>query len=907
MKTIKKENNQILGNQEQFHHLIDMSPNIIFVYQEGRIVFANTKATRIIGGNNAGLIGKSIKDLFGPKFEEKISSLLKKRDEDMVVGKLISLDGREIYLQTSVVEVNFNSNKAIMVVGQDITSTRKILGGETELFHYHADMAIREARKAGKNKYTPSCDYEQSFTSNPLKMEMDLYEAIERNELLLHYQPRVDLKTGNIIGVEALVRWNHGKFGIIPPGSFISIAEESGLINPIGEWTLFTACKQNKEWHRKGFLTVVSVNLSPLQFTKENFVETVERALRETGLEPSYLELEITENMTVDIDRTIGILDKLKKLGVRISIDNFGTGFSSLSYLKQFPLDSLKIDQSFVQKLYQDPNDETIVKTIISMAHNLNLSVVAKGIETREQLLFLQEYLCEEGQGYFFTKALPAAELEERYYDIQKKVKEFGLSETRNEHIWMQEMLRKARKELSETIRFQQGMIFKYKLINGEFIHTLCDGELLYRMGLVPSQVVGKSLFDFLPHEFAVDKLSYYERAWNGEEHLTYENESEGIFYLAALSPVRRGGEVVEVIGSCVDITERKRVEKELQESQKKYRTIADNMNDLVSILDIKGKVLYASPSHETVLGHPIEYYEGKNALHYIHPNDQLTTSSIYQQIMEEKLAQKSEVRIKNKDQEWKLFEFFSNPVLGDHGEVEHIVVTGRDITEKRTAEEQLWKAEKLQLVGELAAGVAHEIRNPITAIKGFIQLFQRGMIKDEYFDVILGEFDRIEDIIKEFLSLAKNQEMKPSFASIPVLLKEVETLLESEANLMNIQFSMELESNVPQIMCDPNQLKQVFINIIKNSIESIQTDGLIKIRICTEEDFLVVKISDNGIGISEERLQRLGEPFYSNKEKGTGLGLMISFRIIKQHNGTITFKSKENQGTTVEIRLPKS
>jgi PAS domain S-box-containing protein len=634
--------------------------------------------------------------------------------------------------------------------------------------------------------------------------------------------------------------------------------------------------------------------------------KTIEKILRETELEANFLELEITESITADIKRTIATLHQLKKLGVRIGIDNFGTGFSSLNYLKQFPVDTLKVDQTFVRKLHNNPNDETIIKTIISMAHNLNLNVVAEGIETKEQLIFLQQHLCDVGQGYLFSQPLPANELEDKWMGIQKIVLEFWLPQDTNNRIWMKELLRKARKELAETIRLQQGMIFKYKLVNGRFIHTLCDGELLYRIGLIPAQVVGKQLEDFLPKENALFKLAHYERAWNGEERVTYVSEGNGITYLAALSPVKHCGQVVEVIGSCVDITEQLQMKKELEESQKKYQLIADNMTDIIQIIDLNGKSVYASPSHKTVLGYPPEYFEGKSALEHIHPDEVTNISTMFNQILNTKVPTKSEIRCLHKNGDWKLLESSLTPVTGEQGNVEQLVVVGRDITEKRRAEEQLWKAEKLQLVGELAAGVAHEIRNPITAIKGFIQLFQRGMIKDEYFDVILMEFNRIEDIIKEFLSLAKNQEMKPSVVSIPTLLSEVVTLLESEANLLNIQFLREIKPDVPRIMCDPNQLKQVFINIIKNSYDAIESAGIIKISVCTEKDFLVIKIYDNGIGISEERLQRLGEPFYSNKEKGTGLGLMISTRIIKQHNGTITFKSKENQGTTVEVRLPR-
>ncbi|MED4229470.1 EAL domain-containing protein, partial [Neobacillus cucumis] len=770
-----------------------------------------------------------------------------------------------------------------------------------------ADFAMYQAKKEGKNNFKFYSSNNQAYNINPLKLEMDLHKAVEQEELLLHYQSKVSLKTGKIVGVEALIRWNHPEWGQVSPGTFIPIAEETGLIIPIGEWALYTACKQNKEWQQKGFTTTISVNLSAKQFTLSNLDETVARILNETRLEPRYLELEITESITANIERTITTLQKLKRIGVRISIDDFGTGFSSLNDLQKFPLDTLKIDQSFVRRLQNNPNDETIIKTIISMAHNLNLNVVAEGIETKEQLVFLQEHLCDEGQGYLFTKPLIANELENSVMNIQKVVKEYGISQDVNERIWSDELVRIAKKELNETIRLQQGMTFKFKNINGKLIHTLCDGELLYRFGLIPSLVVGKQLKDFLPKEIAEKKEEYYQRAWNGEEHVNYEDEINGISYLAALSPIKRGGEVVEVIGSCIDITDRKKAEKALLDSETKYRLIAENMTDLIILFDVNQKGIYASPSHESVLGYSSEYFEGNSTLNLIHPDDVDNAMRQFTEVFNTKVPARVEVRLLHANGEWKLFDCTGTPVMGENDQVEHIMVVSKDITEKRKAEEMLWNAEKLSIVGELAAGVAHEIRNPLTSIKGFIQLFREGFVKPEYFNVILTEFNRIEEIIKEFLTLAKPQEIQPKLVNIPLLLKEIETLLESETLLNDVHFSIEIEPDLPLVMCDANQMKQVLINLCKNSFDAtdIKENGFIGVKAYLNQDHLIIQIRDNGIGISEERLKRLGEPFYSNKEKGTGLGLMTCFRIIKQHKGTLTFDSKENQGTTVEIRLP--
>lgn len=778
-------------------------------------------------------------------------------------------------------------------------------GQSEELLIKHSESAMYQAKKEGRNKYKFYTFDENEGRVDALKLELELHKAIENNHLLLHYQPKINLNTGKIVGVEALIRWDHPEWGMVSPETFIPIAEETGLILPIGEWVLNAACKQNKTWQQQGFSTVVSVNLSAIQFNQTNIIDIIESILQKTGLEPHFLEIEITESMTVDIDRTILMLQQLKKIGVHVSIDDFGTGFSSLSYLKNFPVDTLKMDQSFVKELRNNPNDETIVKTIISMSHNLNLIVVAEGIETKEQLVFLQQHLCDEGQGNFLGKPLTASQLLEKRIEIEKIVEEHGIPKDINQQLLLKELLESAQRELHDTIRLQQGMIFKYKKINERFIHTQCDGELLYRLGMIPSQVIGKELADFLPYRIALDKTAYYKKAWEGEEFVTYEEELNGINYLTTLRPIKKAGEVVQVIGSCIDITKRKKAEKALQESEAKYRLISENMTDIIMLLDINGTIQYASPSLGNVLGNPLKSYKGKRSFDLIHPDDRQSVKMGFEKLLNTMNPLRMEARFVNVDGKSLLFEGLGTPVLGENGDPEHFIVVGRDITEKREMEEQLSKSEKLAVVGQLAAGVAHEVRNPITSIKGFIQLLEEGIMKKEFFEVISREFKQVEKILEEFINLAKPKEIQLKKANIKTVLKEVETLLKPEANLKNVEIFTEYKQNLPQIMCDSNQIKQVFINIIKNSIEAIPKNGLVKIQSSIEGKNVLIRIIDNGIGISDERVQKLGEPFYSNKEKGTGLGLMICFRIVREHNGSIKVKSKENEGTTVEVRLP--
>ncbi len=778
-------------------------------------------------------------------------------------------------------------------------------GTTVEQLIKHADFAMYQAKKNSSNTFAFFSSSVNDNKINPLKMEIDLHKALERNEFLLHYQPKVSLKTGNIIGLEALIRWNHPEFGMVSPGTFIPIAEESGLIIPIGEWALHEACYQNKKWHEQGFKSAVSVNLSPRQFTQTNLTDTIAKVLEKTGLEPHLLEVEITESMTADIARTTVTLQELKKLGIKISIDDFGIGFSSLNYLKLFPVDTLKIDQSFVSELSNNPHDETIVKTIIAMAHNLNLNVVAEGIETREQLVFLQQHLCNDGQGYFFSKPLSPKELEENMKDIQNSVKNNGISQDLKERIWAEELVLLARKELQETLRLQQGMTVKFKKIDGRFIHTLCDGALLYKLGFIPHQIIGKELKDFLPLSDAQSKEIYYERAWNREDNVSFEAELNGIYYLAMLRPIFRGGEVVEVIVSCTDITERKKVEEALRTSERNYRLIAENMTDLIGLMDIKGEILYASPSHETILGYESARFLGKSALELIHPEDIPALYEKCEQMVEAFSPFQLEFRYRHRNGNWVLIETYGTPIKEENGDIRQFVFVGRDITAKRQEEESVKRSEKLAVVGELAAGIAHEIRNPITSIKGFIQLLEQGKVINNYFDVIHREFDQIEEILKEFLFLANPKDVDLKRVSVMSVVNDVIKHIKTEEEVRNKKISFELVDINFEVLCDPLQIKQVLLNLIKNSIDAIQTTGFVKIQVYKKANDIILDVIDNGIGISEERLQKLGEPFFSNKEKGTGLGLMLANQIIKEHNGTIIIKSEKNVGTCVSVMLP--
>jgi diguanylate cyclase (GGDEF)-like protein/PAS domain S-box-containing protein len=286
-------------------------------------------------------------------------------------------------------------------------------GEDAETLIKNADTAMYHAKECGRNNFQ---FFEAEMNSKAVErqsLESGLRLALERGEFLLHYQPKVKLRTGAITGVEALIRWLRPDRGLVPPSQFIPIAEDSGLILPIGRWVLREACRQAREWQDAGLLFKrISVNVSAAEFRHKDFVEGVRTILAETGFEASRLDLELTEGVLMDdAESTASVLKALKAMGLHLAVDDFGTGYSRLSYLQQFPIDVLKIDQSFVQRISSDPNDTTIVRAIIDMGRNLKHRVIAEGIETQEQLAFLQARHCSEGQGYLFSRPLAATQM----------------------------------------------------------------------------------------------------------------------------------------------------------------------------------------------------------------------------------------------------------------------------------------------------------------------------------------------------------------------------------------------------------------------------------------------------------------------------------------------------------------
>lgn len=338
----------------------------------------------------------------GDEFTILLPALAKGEDAFLVAQKIID-----------ALKKPFNVlKKELLVTGSIGISLYPNHGEDAETLLKHADTAMYRAKENGRGRFNFYLPTLKANKSEKLELITALSRAIEREELLLHYQPLVDLENGKIVGMEALIRWDRGESGLVSPAEFIPLAEETGLILPIGDWVLRTATSQLKSWQNASFRGLtLSVNVAASQFQESNFVRSLKKTLKETGLAPNTLKLELTESVLMkNQEEAILKMGKLKSSGIEFAIDDFGTGYSSLSYLKRFPVDMLKIDRSFVRNIEEDQDNAAIAGMIINLATHLRLDVVAEGIETKPQLIFLQELGCQMGQGYLFSRPVPAAE-----------------------------------------------------------------------------------------------------------------------------------------------------------------------------------------------------------------------------------------------------------------------------------------------------------------------------------------------------------------------------------------------------------------------------------------------------------------------------------------------------------------
>ncbi|USB33950.1 GGDEF and EAL domain-containing protein [Paenibacillus sp. YPG26] len=401
--------------REHLNHILNQAKNEMLA-----LLFLDLDRFKIINDTKGHMVGDLLLQKVAKRLEKAVQGegLVSRQggDEFIILLENCSKDevtrtAKQLLIECSrPIEINRQEYFVTASIG---ISMYPADGADEETLIKHADTAMYLAKERGKNNYQFYSSDLNGLSTRKMELENGLRRAIEQDEMVIYYQPQVELTTGELVGIEALLRWRHPQYGMISPLEFIPLAEETGLIVPLGKWVMRTACMQNKAWQDQGHPAIpVAVNISVRQMGEENFVDSITEVLNETGLDPQYLELEITESMVQNIEKSTLILRLLRLIGVRISIDDFGTGYSSLSILKHLPIDKIKIDKSFIDDIIHHSNQGAMVKTIIDMGINLNFKVIAEGIEKKEQIDFLIHNACNLGQGYYYSPPLPVEKME---------------------------------------------------------------------------------------------------------------------------------------------------------------------------------------------------------------------------------------------------------------------------------------------------------------------------------------------------------------------------------------------------------------------------------------------------------------------------------------------------------------
>jgi two-component system sporulation sensor kinase A len=463
-----------------------------------------------------------------------------------------------------------------------------------------------------------------------------------------------------------------------------------------------------------------------------------------------------------------------------------------------------------------------------------------------------------------------------------------------------------------------ENMIDVIGLVNDKGVFTYLTPSYEWITGYTHLEAIGTSPFALVHPDDREYVVSEFMRMLGDQISLTVEyrylkKDGSYIWLESQGTPANEGDTNRYAVVASRDITERKKTETALKKSEYQHRIILEHSNDLVCLIDPQGKYLFASLSYQEILGIDPKSLIGETAFKFIHEEDHDEVQRYIEMISSSQRPQPLIYRKLDVSGAEILLEGKAMKMLSENGEIEGLVFISRDITEKKKAEEYIHNSEKLAVLGELAAGVAHEIRNPLTSIKGLFSLVKNGEIDKEkqlfYYEIIYDELNRIEHIVNEFMALAKPDALQFEKAvNIVQLLQDTVMLLSTEANLYHVEIRLLFKEKYLFVSCEKNQIKQVFINIIKNAIEAMSNGGVLTIGIEEGDDGAVkLLFADTGVGIEEERLKNIGVPFFTNKEKGIGLGLTVSNKIITDHEGTLKVESFPGKGTTVAVTLKRN
>jgi two-component system sporulation sensor kinase A len=429
--------------------------------------------------------------------------------------------------------------------------------------------------------------------------------------------------------------------------------------------------------------------------------------------------------------------------------------------------------------------------------------------------------------------------------------------------------------------------------------------------GYTEEDVIGKRVEEISAPEYVHDIIESVKCGEAFPDMVTQRYHKDGTILDIAVSysPFRSPcGEIIAVLAIFRDITEHINIERELKKTREMYRLISENATDMIKVYTKDKKIVYASPSHEKGIGYTSEQLIGKSAHDLILPEEMEHFERVCQRLIDTEKPQLLQTKIQTGDNRVIYSETTISPIFNEQGEIDSYVTVGRDITDRVNNDDVLRNLDRLSIIGQLAAGVAHEIRNPLTSLKGFSKLLKDTTTKekqDDYLSIIMNELDRIDMIVNEFMSLAKPQAIQFDQENLNSIVESTVNILHPQALLHNVQITSQYQNDDIELLCNPNQLKQVFVNFLKNAIESMPSGGNVNIHVQRVEGNRVqVCFSDEGMGIDDELMHYLGTPFYTTKDKGIGLGLTVSNKIIQEHNGTMKIESQIGKGTTIKVEL---